>query len=52
MSIYQKLLKMGYDFTEENIREKLHDVAGIRVICPFIDDIYMIARLLSNQDDI
>ena len=52
MSIYQKLLKMGYDFTEENIREKLHDVAGIRVICPFIDDIYMIAQLLSNQDDI
>ena len=52
MSIYQKLLKMGYEFTEENIMEHLNDVAGIRVICPFINDIYTIANLLSNQDDI
>lgn len=52
MSIYQKLLRMGYEFTEENIREQLNDVAGIRVICPFIDDIYTIARLLTEQDDI
>lgn len=52
MSIYQKLMKLGYDFTEENIRDQLNDVAGIRVICPFIDDIYTIARLISEQDDI
>ncbi|MBS6194391.1 MAG: GTP pyrophosphokinase family protein [Clostridiales bacterium] len=52
MSIYQKLQKMGYDFTEENIWGQLNDVAGIRVICPFIDDIYTIARLLTEQDDI
>ncbi|NCC43241.1 MAG: hypothetical protein EOM18_06580 [Clostridia bacterium] len=52
MSIYQKLLRLGYDFTEENIRDQLNDVAGIRVICPFIDDIYTVARLLSEQDDI
>jgi putative GTP pyrophosphokinase len=52
MSIYQKLLRLGYDFTEENIREQLNDVAGVRVICPFIDDIYTVAGLLSEQDDI
>lgn len=52
MSIYQKLIQMGYDFTEENIREHLNDVAGVRVICPFIDDIYTIARLIAEQDDI
>ena len=35
-SIYEKLKKMGFEFTEKNIREQLNDVAGIRVICPFI----------------
>ena len=51
-SIYEKLKKMGFEFTEKNIRERLNDVAGIRVICPFIDDIYTIANLISDQDDI
>lgn len=36
-SIYRKLQKNGYDFTEKNIREQLNDVAGIRVTCPFIE---------------
>ena len=31
MSIYSKLQKLGYEFTETNIREQLNDVAGIRV---------------------
>ena len=51
-SIYRKLKKNGYDFTEKNIREHLNDVAGIRVICPFINDIYTVAKLLADQDDI
>lgn len=52
MSIYQKLLHLGYDFTEENIISQLNDVAGVRVICPFIDDIYTVAHLLTQQDDL
>lgn len=51
-SILRKLNKLGYDFTAENIQEHLNDVAGIRVVCAFIDDIYTIAELLSSQDDI
>lgn len=51
-SIYRKLKKLGYDFTPENIQTKLHDVAGVRVVCAFVDDIYIIADLLSSQDDI
>lgn len=51
-SIYRKLQKKGYAFTEKNIREQLNDVAGIRVTCPFIDDIYIVAKLLAEQDDI
>ena len=49
-SILRKLNKLGYDFTAENIQEHLNDVAGIRVVCAFIDDIYTIAELLSSQD--
>ncbi len=52
LSIYNKLQRLGYEFTEQNIREQLNDVAGIRVICSFIDDIYAVAHLLADQDDI
>lgn len=51
-SIYRKLNKLGYEFTAENIREQLHDVAGVRVVCAFVDDIYTVADLLAGQDDI
>ena len=51
-SIYNKLKKLGYDFTAENIQEQLNDVAGVRVVCAFIDDIYTIANLVAEQDDI
>lgn len=52
MSIYTKLQHLGYEFTETNIREQLSDVAGVRVICSFVDDIYTVANLLAEQDDI
>lgn len=51
-SILRKLNKLGYEFTAENIQAHLNDVAGIRVVCAFIDDIYTIAQLLASQDDI
>ena len=37
-SIYDKLQKMGYEFTTENIQTYLNDVAGVRIVCAFIDD--------------
>lgn len=51
VSIYNKLQKLGYDFTIENIQQ-LNDVAGVRIVCAFIDDIYTIAGLITQQDDI
>lgn len=51
-SILKKLNKLGYDFTAENIQEHLNDVAGVRVVCAFLDDIYTISELLASQDDI
>ena len=51
-SIYKKLEKMGYDLTPENIQNHLNDVAGVRVVCAFLDDIYTVANLIAAQDDI
>lgn len=51
-SIYEKLRRKDFPFTEESIIENLDDVAGIRIICPFINDIYTVANLISSQDDI
>lgn len=51
-SIYAKLAYKGYPVTVESIREHLNDVAGLRVICSFPDDIYRLADLLIKQDDI
>ena len=50
--IVEKLLRRGLPATVESARENLTDIAGVRVICPYIDDIYTIARLLLSQDDI
>lgn len=51
-SIKDKLERNGYEFTVDNIAEHLNDVAGIRIICPFIDDVYILAECLKEQDDI
>lgn len=51
-SIFGKLERKGYDYTIENIENNLNDIAGIRVVCAFTDDIYMLAKCLTQQDDI
>lgn len=51
-SIFDKLYRKGYDMSVRSVKENLNDVAGIRVICPFIDDIYAVADMLIAQDDI
>ena len=48
----RKLQRKGLAFTLENMQNELNDVAGVRVICDFVDDIYEIADMLLKQDDI
>lgn len=38
--------------TIRSVRENLTDMAGVRVVCNYIEDIYEIARMLTNQSDI
>ena len=51
-NIVEKLKRQGDPVTLESIQENLNDVAGIRVICSFIDDIYDVANMLVSQDDV
>ena len=52
ISIVKKLESKGNEVTLDSMIANLNDVAGIRVICYFIDDIYDVARWLAKQDDI
>ncbi len=51
-SIKEKLQREGIIATPEQIEKNLNDIAGIRVICSFLDDVYAVAEALLNQDDI
>ncbi len=51
-SIIEKLQRKGLKVSAKEIEKNLYDVAGIRVICSFIDDIYMLKESLERQDDI
>ncbi len=51
-SIIEKMNRRGTPVNVENIENNLNDVAGVRVICSFIDDIYTLSDKLCSQDDI
>ena len=51
-SIIRKLEKLHLPIALESVEENLHDVAGVRVVCSFIDDIYRIEECFLAQEDI
>ena len=51
-SIIGKLKRRGYPISLQSMMENLNDIGGIRVICPFIEDIYTVADMLMRQDDL
>ena len=51
-SIVDKAVRKEIPLTPESIEANLYDIAGIRVICSFPGDIYMLADALLRQDDI
>lgn len=51
-SISEKLRKLGYDVTIENMELYLNDIAGIRVICSFMSDVMVIADKIKQQEDV
>lgn len=51
-SIKEKIERKELPISLESIEENINDVAGVRVVCSFIDDVYLLADALLNQDDI
>ena len=51
-SMFKKLQRLNLPFSVESVRENLFDIAGVRVICNYIEDIYQVADLLTAQDDV
>lgn len=48
----KKLEKLGYSDSVQNAKDHLRDIAGIRVICYFIDDIYNLVNALKRQSEL
>lgn len=51
-SIIEKLERKGLPVNVESMEAHLNDIAGIRVVCSFVKDVYTLAEALLNQDDI
>jgi len=51
-AILDKLARKGLEPSLATIKEHIEDIAGIRVVCPFVPDVYLVARMLARQDDV
>ena len=51
-SIMNKLVRRQFPLSVESIQENIHDIAGVRVVCSFQSDIYMLADAFLMQDDV
>ncbi len=51
-SIVEKMKKKGLPMTISAMMGNIYDIAGIRVVCPFISDVYQVARMILSQKDI
>ena len=51
-SITEKLRRKGEPVTMQSAVDNLTDIAGIRVICSYVQDVYTVANLLTSQDDV
>lgn len=51
-SLVKKLKRKGLDISAQSARDHIMDIAGIRVICNYMDDIYVIEEMLLKQEDV
>lgn len=51
-SVVEKLKRKGVELSMRKVKEEIDDIAGIRIICPYIKDIYVLKQLIENQDDL
>lgn len=51
-SILEKMNRYGFPISLQSMMNNLNDIGGIRIICPFLEDIYTVADMLMRQDDL
>ncbi|WP_139651194.1 GTP pyrophosphokinase [Raoultibacter phocaeensis] len=51
-SIFEKLQRYGKQTTIEDMEAYIMDIAGIRVICSYVNDVYKLLDLVKRQDDL
>lgn len=51
-SLVEKALRTGGEMSVAAIRERIHDIAGIRITCSFVSDAYWVADMLAAQQDL
>lgn len=51
-SIIDKIEKRGYKYNMSDLRKFIYDIAGIRVVCNYIEDIHHIIKMLNKQSDL
>ena len=51
-SIIDKMKRKGIPLTTNAMKREIKDIAGVRVVCPFISDVYQVANMLVNQADV
>ncbi len=49
-SAIKKLEKKGYDITPENIKNHIHDMVGVRIVCSFLSDVYDIVDIIKSSN--
>lgn len=51
-SIKAKLEKRGYEITSENVEKHVHDLVGIRLICPFLSDVSEVVSVIKSSEQL
>jgi len=51
-SILQKMARKGYELSFDNMEQYIHDIAGMRIVCAFVKDIYRLVDHLNTREDL
>lgn len=51
-SLVKKMMRNNVAFSIDAVEQNIFDIAGVRIICPFISDIYSLAEIISQNEEI
>ena len=51
-SLTAKARRVGCPLTLDAMRDRIRDIAGVRIVCSFVSDVYTVAEMLTRQQDV